>query len=168
MRRNGFTLIELTVVVCVVAVLFGVALDRYFRYQEFAERAVLQQNLAAINVALSMKFAAYVASGRPRAIEAEVGRNPIELLARPPENYLGELLAPNIKSLPRPSWYFDRQSGDLIYLPQHNAYLATSRGPIDALGFRVSLTDAKAVAGEPTEVRQPFIGPVLPFSWTVE
>jgi len=168
MRRNGFSLLELIIVVCIVAVLFSVALDRYFRLQELAERAALQQNLAAINVALTMKFAAYITSGRPRAIEAEVGRNPVDLLARPPANYLGELYAPNIKSLPRPSWYFDRQSGDLIYLPQHNAYLATARGPIDALGFRVSLTEAKAVPGEPTELRQPFIGPVLPFNWTVE
>src|SRR3954463_1013001 len=107
MRARGFTLIELVVVISAVALLFGVALDRLLRYQEMGERAGLEQNLAAINTALTMRFAAYIAAGRPHAIEAVAGKNPVELLSRPPENYLGELYSPEVSSLPRASWYFD-------------------------------------------------------------
>ena len=62
-RARGFTLIELLVVVCVVALLFGVGLERLLRYQELAERTAVEQNLAAINVALTSKFAALIAAG---------------------------------------------------------------------------------------------------------
>src|SRR6185295_11043194 len=105
MRARGFTLIELFIVICVVAVTFGVALERLLRYQEMGERAALEQNLAAINTALTMRFAAYVASGRPEAIRAELDNNPVDLLSRPPQNYLGELYAPPAETLERPYWY---------------------------------------------------------------
>ena len=168
MRRSGFTLIELTVVVCVVAVLFGVALERLLHYQELGERAVLQQNVAAMNTALSMKFAAYITDGRPQAIEGELGKNPVNLLARPPENYLGELDAPDIAKLPRPSWHFDRRSADLIYLPLHERHLSSASGRIDALHFRIYLTEPRNAPGDPRELRQPFVGPTVPFTWQVE
>src|SRR6266545_4550257 len=114
---RGFTLLELVVVVCIVAFLFGVALERLMRYRELAERTAVEQNLAAINMALTMRFAALVTAGRGEGIAKEVGHNPIELLARPPQDYLGELYAPAPETLPRPSWYFDRSTGHLVYAP---------------------------------------------------
>src|SRR3989442_5369371 len=114
---------ELVVVVSIVALLIAVALDRLLRFQELGERTAMEQNIAAINVALTMKFAALVAAGRGQAIENEVGANPVDLLARPPANYLGALYAPNPASLPPCSWYFDRQSGDLVYVPGRTRYL---------------------------------------------
>jgi prepilin-type N-terminal cleavage/methylation domain-containing protein len=164
MRSRGFTLIELIVVVCVVALLFGVALDRLLRYQELGERAALEQNIAAMNTALTMKFAGYVISGKPAAIEAEVGSNPIDLLARPPENYLGELVDPERKALPPRSWYFDRGSGELVYLPGRSRYLTITSASHDGLRFRISLTEAR----EARELRQPFVGPSVPFTWQIE
>lgn len=168
MRQRGFTLIELTIVVCIVAVLFGVALDRLLRYQELGERAALQQNLAAINVALTLKFAAYLTGGRPQAIEGELGKNPIDLLVRPPENYLGELSAPDASKLPRPSWYFDRATSDLVYLPLRQGHLTTKSGQVDALRFRIYLTEASSALGDPKELRQPFVGPTEPFTWLID
>jgi prepilin-type N-terminal cleavage/methylation domain-containing protein len=168
MRRRGFTLIELTVVVCIVAVLFGVALDRLLRYQELGERAVLELNLGALNSALTMKFAAYVTSGRPQAIENELGKNPIDLLARPPQNYLGELYGPEVDRLPRPSWYFDRESRELVYLPSRGRHLTSDSGSIDVLRFRIFLTQGRSDPGEPRELPQPFIGQVTPFRWLIE
>jgi general secretion pathway protein G len=168
MRRHGFTLIELTIVVCIVAVLFGVALDRMLRYQELGERAALEQNLAAINTALTMKFAAYVAGGRPQAIEGELGKNPVDLLVRPPENYLGELDAPELNKLPRPSWFFDRRSTELVYLPLRERQLSSASGRLDALRFRTYLTEPRNAPGDPKELRQPFVGPTSPFMWQID
>jgi len=167
MRRRGFTLIELTIVICVVAVLFGVALDRFLLYQELGERAALQQNIAAMNTALTMKFVAYITGGKPQAIEAELGKNPVDLLSRPPENYLGELYAPDTRMLERPSWFFDRGSAELVYLPRRDRHLTSASGPMEALRFRIFLTEIKPGTEGLRELRQPFIGPVTPFSWVV-
>jgi prepilin-type N-terminal cleavage/methylation domain-containing protein len=168
MRTRGFTLIELLIVISIVAVLFGVALERLLRYQEMGERAALEQNVAAMNTALSMKFASYVVRGRPSAIENEVGKNPIGLLARSPENYLGELYSPDIKSLPRGSWYFDVASHDLVYLPNRRRYLSSGDGPPDALRFRVAVTQVRNEPGEPREIPQPFIAANPPFKWVID
>ena len=164
MRSRGFTLIELTVVICAVALLFGVALDRLLRYQELGERAALEQNIGAMNSALAMKFAGYVISGKPAAIEAEVGANPINLLARPPQNYLGELFDPDEKAVPARSWYFDRRSGELVYVPGRTRYLTIASASHEALRFRISLTQAH----DDRELRQPFVGPSQPFTWQIE
>jgi prepilin-type N-terminal cleavage/methylation domain-containing protein len=168
MRNRGFTLIELLIVISIVAVLFGVGLERLLRYQEMGERAAVEQNVAAINVALNMKFAAYVVRGRPAAIESEVGKNPIGLLARSPENYLGELFSPDIKSLPRGSWYFDLSNRELVYLPNRRRYLSAGDGPPEALRFRVSLTQVRNEPGEPRELPQPFIAANPPFTWVID
>jgi len=168
MRNRGFTLIELLIVISIVAILFAVALGRLLKYQEMGERAAVEQNVAAMNTAVNMKFAAYVVRGRPAAIQNEVGKNPISLLARPPENYLGELYSPDIKSLPRSSWYFDRASRDLIYLPNRRRYLSTAEGPPDMLHFRVALIQGRDDPGEPRELAQPFIAANPPFTWVID
>jgi prepilin-type N-terminal cleavage/methylation domain-containing protein len=169
MRARGFTLVELIIVICVVAVTFGVALDRLLRYQELGERAAMVQNLAAINTGLSMKFAAYVAMGRPDGIRSELDRNPIELLARPPQNYLGELYAPRTQTLERASWYFDRESRELVYLPNRRRFLSTDAGPPEKIRFRMMLAESSArTPGEPRELPLPFVVPTEPFVWNVE
>ena len=169
-RARGFTLIELLVVISIVALLMGVALDRLLRYQELGERTAMEQNLAAMNVALTLRFAALVTAGRPDAIQAEVGANPIDLLARPPENYLGELFAPSGADLPRRSWYFDRQSGDLVYLPSRSRYLSQDGEVPAKLSFRVMLTppSPRREVVPLREIRQPYVAARAPYTWAIE
>jgi type II secretory pathway pseudopilin PulG len=153
------------VVICVVGVLFGIALDRLSRFQELGERTAMEQNLAAINVALTMKFAALVAAGRGPAIEKEAGANPVDLLARPPENYLGALYAPSPETLPPRSWYYDRESGDLVYMPGRTRYLIETSG----LRFHVVLSDPSPRQEEGVaELRQAMIRPRQPYRWVID
>jgi general secretion pathway protein G len=168
LARRGFSLIELLVVICVVALLFGIALDRLLRFQELGERAAMEQNIAAINVALTMKFAALVASGQGRVIEKELGANPVDLLARPPENYLGALFMPSAELLPPRSWYYDRASGDLVYVPGRTRFLAEPADATDGLRFRVVLAEASPRKESVSEVRQAFIRPTRPYRWAIE
>ena len=166
---RGFTLIELVVVICIVALLFGVALDRLLRYQELGERTAMEQNIAVINVALTMKFAALMAAGRGPAIEKEVGANPIDLLARPPLNYLGALYAPEPASVPRGSWYYDRETGDLVYVPSRTRFLSAPPDAANGLRFRVALMDPSPRGAEGiTELRQALILARQPYRWSVE
>jgi len=169
LKPRGFTLVELMVVICIVGILFGIALDRLLRFQELGERTAMEQNIAAINVALTMEFAALVAAGRGQAIEKEVGANPVDLLARPPANYLGALYAPNPESLPPGSWYFDRQSGDLVYVPGRTRYLTEPADAASGLHFQIVLTEASPRRDEGiTEVRQAFIRPKQAYRWVID
>jgi prepilin-type N-terminal cleavage/methylation domain-containing protein len=166
---RGFTLIELIVVICIVALLFGIALDRLLRFQELGDRTAMEQNIAAINVALNMKFAALIAGGGGRAIEKEVGANPVDLLARPPQNYLGALYEPSPDLLPPRSWYFDRETGELVYMPGRTRYLTEPPDAANGLRFRVVLTDPSPRKGEEvTELRQAVIRPRVPYQWTID
>jgi prepilin-type N-terminal cleavage/methylation domain-containing protein len=169
LKPKGFTLVELIIVVCIVALLFGVALERLLRFQELGERTAMEQNIAAINVALTLKFAALVAAGRGQAIEKELDANPIELLARPPENYLGALYAPSAGTLPTRSWYFDRASAELVYVPGRTRFLSEPSDAENGLRFRVVLSEAARPPVEGvTELRQAFIRPSAPYRWTIE
>lgn len=169
MKNRGFTLVELLVVICIVALLFGIALDRLLRYQELAERTAMEQNIAVMNVALTMKFAALVSSGRGEAIRNEVGANPVDLLARPPENYLGALDAPRVGDLPPRSWYFDKGLGELVYLPGRTRYLSEPIDAINGLRFRVVLSDPSP-RQDPgvTELPLAMIKPRTPYRWTID
>ena len=160
---RGFTLTELIVVICIVALLGTVLIERLMRIAELAEKTAMEQNLAAINVALTLKFAALVTKQRGREIAREVGANPIELLARPPENYLGELARPDPASLSAPSWYFDRDAGELVYVPARSRFLDAPSG----LRFRVMLSEPSPRAGQAPldEIPQPFIRPVAAYRW---
>jgi prepilin-type N-terminal cleavage/methylation domain-containing protein len=168
LKPKGFTLIELIIVVCIVALVFGVALERLLRFQELGERTAMEQNIAAINVALTMKFAALVAAGRGQAIEKELDANPMELLARAPENYLGALHAPAAGSVPPRSWYFDRASGELVYVPGRSRFLTAPPDAENGLRFRVVLSEPGRSADGVTELRQAFIRAREPYRWTID
>ncbi len=58
--QTGFSLFELIVVVCIVAVVAGILLNRLHLYEEAAEKAAMQQTAAAIKSALQMRVAAYM------------------------------------------------------------------------------------------------------------
>jgi general secretion pathway protein G len=160
---HGFTLTELVVVICIVAVLGTVLIERLMRIAELAEKVAMEQNLAAINVALTLKFAALVTARRGREIAREVGANPVDLLAKPPENYVGELVKVDPATLPAPSWYFDRDAGELVYLPARTRFLDAPSG----LRFRVMLSEPSVRAGQAPvdELAQPFIRPVAAYRW---
>lgn len=168
MRVRGFTLVELLVVVSIVALTMGLGLERLLRYQELGERAAVEGNLAAINTALTLRFASYVISGNAKGVEADVGGNPVSFLERPPEGYVGELYAPDSKTLPPMAWYFDRATGDLVYLPARRRYLSSLAGPPEAIRFRVALTPGRSEPGAPRELRQPFIVANPPFTWQID
>jgi len=119
--------------------------------------------LAAINTALTMRFATLVIAGRGREIEKQAGANPIDLLERPPENYLGALYEPPAESLASRSWYFDRASGDLVYLPGRTRYLTEPPDAEKGLHFRVELSDPANA-----DLRQPFIRPRKPYRWVID
>lgn len=112
----GFALFELAVAAVVVAVLAGILLHRLVPYAGQSEVVAAKQLIHSLRTALALRSAQAAASGGPDALLAISHENPIEWLARRPENYLGEYYSPDVAELPKGNWYFDKASQTLVYL----------------------------------------------------
>lgn len=115
-RQPGFTLFELIVVICIVAVMAAILLNRLRVYEEAAEKAVMKQTAVAIKSALQMRVAAYMISGRDNQIENLLLENPASWLQEKPKNYAGEFYADAYARVVPGSWYFDLSRREFIYV----------------------------------------------------
>ena len=136
---RGFTLLELIVVICVFATLFGVALDRLQRYQDDAERAVMRSTLASFKTALQLQVAELLIGRRGDQVDRLQGQNPVLWLEEPPANYLGAFAAGEMREKPPGSWYFDTRAGELVYLPRAAIFAAEGSNAPYELRFRVRI-----------------------------
>ena len=115
-RHAGFTLFELIVVVCIVALVAAILFNRLRWYEEAAEKAAMQQTAAAIKSALQMRVASYMISGRDNEIEKLRNENPVRWLQENPADYAGEFYADAYARVRPGSWYFDLSRRELIYV----------------------------------------------------
>jgi general secretion pathway protein G len=114
--QAGFTLFELIVVICIIAVLVGILLNRLRWYEEAAEKAVMQQTAAAIKSALQMRVASYMINGRDNEIENLRNENPVSWLQESPADYAGEFYADAYARVRPGSWYFDLSRREFVYV----------------------------------------------------
>ena len=114
--QAGFTLFELIVVICIVALIAGILFNRLRLYEEAAEKAAMQQTAAAIKSALQMRVASYMISGRDNEIENLRKENPVRWLQENPAGYAGEFYADAYARVRPGSWYFDLTRRELIYV----------------------------------------------------
>lgn len=112
----GFTLIELIVVVCAVALLSGVLLNRVLFYQEMAEKVAMQQTLTAIRTSLYLQSLNLIAKKRAAELPQFAEQNPMDWLAEKPENYAGDLVSMGKENVASGHWYFDSMGKKLVYL----------------------------------------------------
>jgi general secretion pathway protein G len=119
---RGFTLLELIVVISIVAVMATAALDRLFWYQGQAEKTAMEYTATTIKSGLWMTAASLMMAEHTTDIPALTMRNPIDLLAQKPENYLGEL--PNVKTelLEGGNWVYDKATHQIIYIVRQRRY----------------------------------------------
>jgi len=118
----GFTLLELVVVICLVAIFASVALDRFLRYQEIAEKAAMEATVGAMRSAAALQASARILHGGLDSVLLLADENPIEWLATPPPGYRGALYEAGTAGIPRGSWFFDLQKKELVYLPQRTKF----------------------------------------------
>jgi general secretion pathway protein G len=113
--RGGFSLLELVVSLTLIAVLIGVFLDRALYYRELAERSAMEQVALDLRASVNIRVAELVLDGRFRDIAALKNQNPMDLLARKPQNYLGVLEGFRTQEIVPGSWYFDKSTKELVY-----------------------------------------------------
>ncbi len=150
-RLWGFTLLELVVVACVVAILAGSLLSRVWFYQEQAERASMEQVAAAVQSALTLEYARLMLRGQEQQASMLATQNPMNWLARKPANYAGEFNGATPQSAPPGSWMFDSKSRELIYVPDRSEYFTPGPDGAKWVRYRVSLVyEAPAPDGRST------------------
>lgn len=132
---RGFTLLELVVVICLVAILFGVAANRLWHVQVAVEQAAMEMVLGNLRSALGMEVARLFTRSDYAGLKKLDGSNPMQLLAETPENYLGEMAHEPER---RGSWRFRPTDGVLIYRAKNEAYFQGTGGSVEAR-FRVRL-----------------------------
>ena len=164
---RGFTLIELIVVVCIVAVSAALLVDRLRFYQEAAEKAAMEYTVAVVKSALQLRVAAMLVRGEERNIESLARANPVDWLMEPPRGYRGEFRAPQ-PAVPPGSWYFDLSRNEFVYVPSLDAHLERLEDGSKRLRFRVRLEfeparpDSGRKRGVLTAMR---VEPVAPYAW---
>lgn len=122
----GFSLVELSAALVIIAILAAVALHKLAPIQADAERTALENTLGILRSALGINVASYLAKADLRGVQDLVGSNPMELLNEPPKNYLGVL--DENSSVGDGAWYFDRKRSELVYRVRHAEVFRGSPG----------------------------------------
>lgn len=135
---KGFSRFELLVSVILIGVLTAVLLDYSLRYQERAEKAVMEATAINIRSGLRLRVAELMMQDRMREIGNLIGENPVNWLEKPPANYMGSVDSSSRISLPEGSWYFDASRRELIYLPRLSRFFKTDAAGEKAVRFRVT------------------------------
>jgi prepilin-type N-terminal cleavage/methylation domain-containing protein len=168
-RQGGFTLFELVIVVCLVAIFFAVALDRLLRYQEIAEKTAMEATIGALRSAQALQVAARVMHGGFTALPTLADENPIDWLAEPPVGYIGALHDPAVAHVPKGSWYFDLKNKELVYRPQRTRFFAPAPDGSDRIRFKVIVrVSPKGESNLAAELSELGIRPLFPVQWSPE
>lgn len=112
---GGFSLLELVVALTLMAVLVGVFLDRALYYRERAEKASMEQVAQDLRSSVNLRVAELALENRFAELAGLPAQNPMDLLARKPQNYLGVLDAPAMQEVVTGNWYFDKTSKEVVY-----------------------------------------------------
>lgn len=121
-RGGGFSLLELVISLTLVAVLVAVFLDRALYYRERAEKAAMEQVAQDLRSSVNLRVAELIPDNRFQELAAMAAENPIELLARKPENYRGVLDGRGLQEVVTGSWYFDKISKEVVYFVDLGEY----------------------------------------------
>jgi prepilin-type N-terminal cleavage/methylation domain-containing protein len=104
-RGNGFTIIELVILVVILGVLLAIAYPRFVNLSKDAEAAASEATIGALASALNIYSVKQLAAGQPL-----VAHNPFDDLARPPGNYAGAFPDVDLSNCPPGQWAY--QSGN--------------------------------------------------------
>jgi prepilin-type N-terminal cleavage/methylation domain-containing protein len=167
-RQEGFTLLELMVVACIVAVLATVLLNRVRFYQKMAEKTAVEQTVAVMQSALQLRVASLIVSNRLDAAVDLAQQNPMQWLAQKPNNYAGEYFDQLPEEDVSGRWYFDLKERNLVYfvrsaVKEKDAELPQLRFKTNLLLAASSFPVAERPAGKAIE--GVVLEQIVPYVW---
>lgn len=114
-NHNGFTLLEMIVVIVLIGWLGLIILDRVWKYRVYAEEAAVISTVGNIRSALGLEVARLAVRGQAHKISSLQNTNPMKLLAQTSHNYIGEI-EDITKIKDKGIWYFNNKDHTLNYI----------------------------------------------------
>ncbi|MGH7187262.1 MAG: pilus assembly FimT family protein, partial [Pseudomonadota bacterium] len=161
-RTGGFSLIELVVSLTLAAVLVGVLLDRALYYRELAEKSAMEQIALDLRSSVNLRVAELVLENRFAELPSLAAQNPMDLLARKPQNYLGVLMSAGRTDVVPGNWYFDNVSKEVVYYVDSGRNFAPDEQGRMRAAWRVKLVQGAGGAAAPQWARLEL---VQPYRW---
>lgn len=122
-RQQGFTLLELILVVALVIILFAVAIENLLPLRAAAERAAHVATVGNLRTAAGHEAIRRVLARHGPGLAEMDGANPIEWLVSPPAGYAGHLPANRYDEVSRAGWAFDPVDRVLFYRVRYPEYV---------------------------------------------
>lgn len=166
-RQSGSNLLELAVAGTIIGVIATVFLSYMLRYQEVAEKTVMEATVINMRTGLYLRMADLMAQDKLRDMGAVARENPISWLAGPPPNYLGQFDNPIPENLPSGSWYYDTRQRQLVYLPARARHLKPAPDGQKIIRFQVVAITSPGSNGGPPRVEGVTLSPLIPYDWAV-
>lgn len=165
-RASGLTQVELLVSIIVILLLSGLLLDRLLYYQEAAEKARLDLEIARLRLALQVRIGTLIAQRQVIKFGVLASENPISWLEAPMAGYRGELGPAQAQLLGGGSWYFDRQAAQLVYVVNNGRHLSVEGSDCKCIRFYVRTVRAQGnVTRGDSGTLGLQIAPVRPYRW---
>ena len=138
-RAAGITLVEVLVVVILIGILAGFALQRLLPLIGKAEAVAFATVVNQLDNALLLETAKRIAGGKGASVPQLIGSNPMDLMLRPPGNYLGEISVGADGRIAKRSWYFNPIDETLVYRIGSGAHFISGERRLERVEFRVSM-----------------------------
>lgn len=162
-KQQGFSLLELVVVICIIAILMAVAYERFERLAEGAEKAAFYGVLTTVQGQMNLQVADWYIDGEVITRAELEGKNPIEWLERPPANYRGNIKQGELTTAPAGQWFYLKEQQQLVYKVLRKKHLKTEeQGGILRFRVDVSYRRPQQNAGMVEAVA---LKVVMPFTW---
>jgi general secretion pathway protein G len=161
-RARGFSLFELAIAFALIAILAGVLLERMTYYQEYAEKANMEQVAMDVRSSVNLRVAELVLENRFAELDTLAAQNPLDLLLRKPQNYLGVLSSPTPDAVAAGNWYFDKEKKEVVYCADLGRFFVPDSHGRKCASWRVVLIRGVTRQGPPQWARLEL---AAPYEW---
>lgn len=145
-NARGFSLLELVVTIIIIVILYVVQAEKQLPpstdgkstdgkstarksplpLRVDAEKTSMENVVGAIRSSLSTEVSMRIIKGQGSTLSTLHESNPMRRLGEPPNNYLGELNAPDLDTIEGGHWYFDLKDRTLVYRVNNPKYFKTA------------------------------------------
>jgi hypothetical protein len=166
-HQFGIVMLEVVLVTILLLILFLLGLKLLLPLRGKAEEASVIASIGAMQASLGQEVAARVLrDGFGRLAELD-GSNPVLLLSRPPQDYIGARRHLDPATLAPGSWAFDSARGVLVYRVRYAQYFRGDLMQPPRGEWRIALHyagDSRAAA----EIRGVLLTPLAGMHWLDE